>query len=65
MFAGATAMTYPVPGQGGEDTTEEEADPCEDKSRQLCVVCTIVPDNLFLYSIYMCVNKRHVVRRYP
>ena len=39
MFAGATAMTYPVPGQGGEDTTEEEADPCEDKSRQLCVVC--------------------------
>ena len=40
MFEGATAMTYPVPEQVDEDTTDEdEADPCEDKSRQLCVVC--------------------------
>ena len=53
MFAGATAMTYPFPSGtfGGPfgpifsdddeemNVMEEEADPCEDTSRQLCVVC--------------------------
>ena len=49
MFQGATAMTYPFPSVSvglfplSSDDDEEmkvmEEEPCEDKSRQLCVVC--------------------------